>query len=313
MGSITISDGQGNCVWEGRNVLTESFQLSVLRGLIGHPSNIPRSCAVGVTYDEMNSPQAQDTPWNKRNLNSEISRRLISGSFINPITSSAHILIVFRSPDINTTWRELALFDSKEFSSYGDRVATSCDALNSGSTTRKWETGSGNTIFADPASAVEGVAALVTQGDTDLLFRNQGVALNGDGMTTRARLQFFLGVSNPTSLHSTNGVNVRAYTVYSGTYWEWTIDDSDLSAGYNFIDLTFDDASTQPSDSSLSIVALQIQAVGRSAGMSFNLDGIRLFEESGTMLARAEIHPPLTKFVGSTLVINWIIESFSEV
>jgi hypothetical protein len=314
MGSVYISDETGHVLWEGENTLTNVFQRRLLLGL-SRPLPGPQYCAVGQEYGVL-----VDEPWRRVALEKEIHRLRVNGTFVDPLSHRAHVVTAFRSQNANTTWRELALFTRVENAHYGDRSVTSCDGLNANTPAKKWTTWPGNTLIADPAVRTEGLAALVCTGDaTPTIFANTGVGIRsvvgtaGIDLTMSARLQFYLGISNPAGL--TSGLFVFAYPGISLTdYFRWDLSASDLSAGINAIDLQFNAATRvgSPTEKPLCFT-LALVTLSRASGMWFTLDRIRVFEEHGTMLARTEIHPAIHKPAGTTRIVTWVIEPFNSI
>lgn len=322
MGNVYISDAKGNVSWQGRNTLMEAFEIELLSS-IGGGGSPPLYCAVGSSYLP-DYTTLKDEPWTQTQLQSEISRRPILGTYVDPLTGRVGLTTAFRTINAKATWRELGLYDVDEQAEYGLRTVTSCDSLNLGGGTStllgtEWYSDEDNTLTANPSYASEGFAALQCIGDEDLLFRNNQLLLSDSSLyTSDGALQFYLGVNDPTLLHSTNGVRVRLGLVQTATvdmsdYYQWTIDDSELVAGTNAISLPFSEAS-ETGDADIGVFfGIDIRAVGRSAGMSFTLDRIRLFRASGVLYARTEINPPYNKPSDVNQMVTWVIEPFLEV
>jgi hypothetical protein len=317
MGQVFISDERGEQIfWQGHNVITIEMQKRLLTGMV-RVSNPPTYCAVGSSYTSTLS----DDPWDQFDeLEKEIARFRIAGSMVDPLDHRAYLVTTFRQQNANTIWRELGLFDAAEEADYGDHLATSCDALNSDNDDKRWTTGATGTLLADPSQAVDGLAALslLNAGTGDPVYTNSGVAFRPTSSLksdlNRTRLQMFLGLSDTASLGAVDGVTVRAYSSDTGEdRWEWQIGVGSLMSGLNHLDLRFSDATQIGSPpSQINIERLQVHAPNRSTGMGFLLDGLRLYRSSGTLLARAEIHPEVKKTSG-TKVVTWVIEPFPEI
>ncbi len=318
MGNIQIQS-EGELLWEGENILTQAYEIAVLRSLFGRGSTPPLYCAVGAGYAPL-----VDTPWKSKRLEAEMKRLRISGTFVEPLSQRSNLLTAFRAQNVNTLWRELGLFDSPELAAYGNRAATSCDSLNSsdggGNNSSRWDTGltpsPGNTLSTNPGLAVEGVSSISCVGEADTLFENKSIDIDTSGLfEDNVRLQMHLGISDPTLLHATNDLEIIVYTdkLAGSDFYTWKIQQADLSSGHNFIDIGFADTTSETGTPTFaSLKAIRIQATSRQEGMGFSLDSIRVFQDSGTMLARAEIYPALTKTFGSTQMITWTIEPFSQ-
>ena len=309
MGSVYIFTEAGDLLSASQNSLTEDMETRMLQAFGDRTADAPTHCAVGRNYAPL-----IDDPWTRKQLVSEMHRTIISGRFTDPITARAVLLTVFRVQNISTEWKEVALFDVAHKVNFGNIARTSCDRIGTGP--ERWRTGGTNTLISDPSGQTEGFGILrviVPDGGSTTLFETDGVDLNVLGFDSeRARLQLFFSIDRLTNITNIKvKINNRKSGGTSGSY-EWTIVAADLVAGMNFLDLPFVDATPALSPVFDLFEGLSIIYTGAEEDIVCSLDRIRIFQDSGTMLARAELYPPVVKGRQS-LIVSWVIEPFSGV
>ncbi len=307
MGKVEVYTAAGELVSTSHNVLMEDMETRMLQAFGSRIADAPTHCAVGRSYAPL-----IDDPWTRKILVSEMHRALISGRFVDPITARAVLLTAFRVQNIATEWKEIALFDGEQKTNFGSLSRTSCDVIGTGS--KKWTTGGTNTLISDPSGQTEGFGILrvvVPEGGSTTLFSCDGVNLNVLGFdTSTARLQLFFSIDNLADITNIKvELNNRKVGGSSGDY-TWTIVAADLVAGMNFLDLPFVDAAATGSPVFDLFEGIEITFTGSQENFVCSLDRIRIFQDSGTMLARAELYPAITKG-RQTLIVSWLIEPFS--
>ncbi len=309
MGSVYIFTEAGELLSASQNSLTEDMETRMLQAFGSGVPNAPTYCAVGRNYAPL-----IDEPWTRKQLVSEMHRSIISGRFIDPITARAVLLTVFRVQNISTEWREVALFDGDQKVNFGNRARTSCDVIGTGP--ERWRTGGTNILISDPSGQTEGFGILrviVPEGGSTTLFETDGVDLNVLGFDTeKARLQLFFSIDRLTDITNIKvEINNRKAGGSNGDY-TWTILKADLVDGMNFLDLPFVDAVPTNSPVFDLFEGLSVTYTGSQEDFVCSLDRIRIYQDSGTMLARAELYPVVSKGRQS-LIVSWVIEPFSGV
>ncbi len=309
MGKVYVFTEAGELLSASQNVLTEDMETRMLQAFGQRTADAPTHCAIGRSYGPL-----IDDPWTRKQLVAEMHRSIISGRFVDPITARAVLLTAFRIQNVATEWKEVALFDVEQKVNFGDLSRTSCDVIGTGS--GRWKTGGTNTLISDPSGQVEGfgiLRAVVPDGGDSSLFSCEKVNLNLLGFDSeKARLQLFFSIDRLTDITNIKiELNNRKAGGSSGDY-TWTIVAADLSPGMNFLDLPFIDATPTNSPTFDIFEGIEITFTGAQEDFVCSLDRIRIFQDSGTMLARAEFYPPVSKG-RQTLIVSWVIEPFSGV
>lgn len=281
------------------NTVTDAGKQRMARFLIGESITSPNNIAIGNSFS-LNTESAQGFTA----LKSEFARTSVSNKLrSSPVT--ARLVSLFGSGTGTGTIREFGLFD----------VAESITSLNNAEATSGWSSGDGGTITLDTSDYMQGSSSLsisdITGDNTEKnYFRNTTIGVDVTSRDTTVFHQVWIYVDDINKLNGANSVKLRLGDDTSN-YYVFSLDDTDFSDGWNFINKKVSDATVVGTPSMFSSGTLDFLDFGFniSSGQTptIKIDMIRLFQKNGNLWARAEPNAAISKGIAQVVGIYWFL------
>lgn len=272
-------------------------------------------CAVGAGNEN------PDFTHTATSLEKEAKRLVSFSQSLEPVTNRTRISTIFRGSDANFDWKEIGLFSAEE-------VVYTLERCES-STSSTWTTIDVNDLrYVSDSLVVQDTGSVILTGDltnprvlleiTDLgklaAKSSNGHLVSGIVGSDQANifLQFFLLLDSPSSFTGPIVANLSNYGDSGYNGWKWQILPSELEIGWNFISLNM--LSGQISgDITKPITKFRLSSASAGGIRVWGIDELRLFRNSGNLLARIVLESPISKTFGESKTVTWVIDPLGAV
>lgn len=279
------------------NTITDVGKQRIARFLVGESITSPTHIAIG------NKAAAfTESPSGFTELKAEFERAAISNKLrSSPVT--ARLVALFGSGTGTGEIREFGLFDSAE------TTVTVDDAES----TTGWT--SNGTVTLDTSDYREGSASLSVSditgdGTAKLLFRHTTKSVDVTSMSESDYYQLWFYIDDTSKL---TGINTVKFGVGDSAtnYYVHAVSPSDLSNGWNWVQVKFSDMAKVGSPSmftagTLSFIDVEATiATGQTP--TTKIDKLRIFSPTGNLWARAEPNATIAKGINQIIGIYWFM------